>query len=279
MSTRHRHITTIALSGLLLGGLAACGGEDEPAATETESAPEETSAEDTSAPEETTEEMTEEETSEDSGDASGVPAFEELWPTVIDNASNAESMTATIVGSDGEMTIDATLTGQLDDSNFQVDATIDDGTVSIIAVDETYYLNGDEAFWTMAGGEAQAGTLAGQYIEVPPEMGIGETFSLSSLWEEFFAEVPTDASDMQTSTAEMGDVDGTEAYHYVIEDENAEVWVSADGEDNLLRVLIPGESGEDDDLEMNITDWNDAPQVEAPEDAVPIEEVMGGSEG
>ena len=43
---RHRHITTLALSGLLVGGLTACGGGDEPAATETESA-QESSAQET----------------------------------------------------------------------------------------------------------------------------------------------------------------------------------------------------------------------------------------
>ena len=279
--SRHRHITTLALSGLLVGGLTACGGGDKPAATETESAQESSaqetgSSEEESATEETTQESSPEETSEESGgEASGVPPLEELWPTVIDNANSAESMTTTIAGSDGEMTIDATLTGQLDDSNFQVEATIDGGEVSIIAVEETYYLNGDESFWTMAGGEAQASTLAGQWIEAPPEMGIGDSFSLSTLWEEFFGEVPTDASDLQTSTAEMGEVDGMEAYHYVVENDEAEIWVSADGEDNLLRVVIAEGAEAGDDLEMNIRDWNDAPQVEAPQDAVPIEELMG----
>lgn len=272
-----RHLTSIALAGLLLGGLAACGGEDEPAASPSEDAaaesPEDTAADDSATEEDMAEETTEEETTEEAAGSSEVPPLEDIWPTVIDNANSAESMTATIMGSDDEMTIDATLSGQLDNSNFSVDATIDGAQVQIIAADEVYYLNGDEAFWTMAGASAEAETVAGQWIETPPEMNIGDSFSLSSLWEEFFAEIPTDASDLQTSAAELGEVDGVEAYHYTIEDEEAEIWISADGEDNLLRVLIS--EGMAEPLEMVLTDWNSAEEVEAPADAVPAEELMG----
>lgn|GEM_PF-4901219 len=273
----NRHLTSIALAGLLLGGLTACGGEDEPAASPPADAaaesPEDAAADDTATEEDMAEETTEEEATEEAAGSSEVPPLEDLWPTVIDNANSAESMTATITGSDDEMTIDATLSGQLDNSNFSVDATIDGAQVQIIAVDEVYYLNGDEAFWTMAGASAEAETLAGQWIETPPEMNIGDSFSLSSLWEEFFSEIPTDASDLQTSAEELGEVDGVEAYHYTIEDEEAEIWISADGEDNLLRVLIS--EGMEEPLEMVLTDWNSAEEVEAPADAVPAEELMG----
>lgn len=284
MIQRNR-ITTLAFAGALAFGLSACGGDDEPEATapaQTESdaagdgAEESADAGSGDMAQETEGDDMAEETAEETeapvadGD---VPPLEDIWSDVIENANSAESMTATISGSDGTMAIDATLTGQLDDSNFQVDATIDDGEVSIIADGETYYINGDEGFWGMAGAP-DAGSFAGQWIEAPAEMGIGDTFSLSSLWSDFFAEVPQDGSDLQTSTAELSDLDGVEAYHYVIDGQDAEVWVSADGEQNLLRVLI-GE-GQEQDIELTVTDWNETEPVEPPEDAVPAEELMGG---
>lgn len=274
MTIRTDHVRVLALTGALAFGLTACGGEDEPAATTPASG--ETS-EDAGAETEGSEstegtEETEEDT-EQAAPADGVPALADIWPGVIDNAESAESMTANIVGNDGQMDIDATLTGQLDDSNFQVDATVDEGKVSIIGDDGTYYIKGDEGFWTLSGAPDPA-TVADQWIEAPEDMGVDDTFALSSLWEEFFAEVPTDASDLQTSSAELGEVDGVEAYHYTIEGQDAEIWVSADGEDNLLKVLI-GE-GMTEPMEMTITDWNAAEPVEPPADAVPIEELMNG---
>ncbi|WP_192796571.1 hypothetical protein [Serinicoccus kebangsaanensis] len=271
--SRSRHLSGSLAAGLLVVGLAACSPGEEPDATasaEPGGGSTETPAAggEPAEPEATTEEPTE---GASAGAADGIPPLDELWPTVIDNADSAESMTTTITGSDG---IDATLTGQLDDSNFQVDASVQGAEVSIIGVEDVYYINGDEAFWTAAGGESLAGTMSDRWIETPPGMDVGESLSLSTLWEEFFAEVPTDVSDLQTSSAELTELDGVEAYHYVVEDGQADIWVSADGADHLLRVVIADESG-DEDLAMSITDWDDAPPVEAPDDAVPIEDIMG----
>lgn len=270
-------ITTLTLTGALALTLSACGGDEEPEA----SAPAQTGSTDEAAAEtdapETDEETEEpaEETSETEagGEADGVPPLADIWPTVIENANSAESMTATIVGQGEGMTIDATLTGQLDDSNFQVDATIDGAEVSIIADGDVYYINGAAEFWEMSGAP-NAEVFGDQWIEAPEGMGLGEAFSLSSLWNDFFSEVPSDTSDLQTSSAELSEVDGVEAYHYVIDGEDAEIWISADGDDNLLKVII-GE-GMEEDLELTVTDWNEAPTVEAPADAVPVEELMGG---
>lgn len=285
-----RTTTLLALPLALSLTLAACGGEDEPEETTSAAAPttpdvadttpeaqtaapvESTEAQATEAETTTEEEPTEEETT-DAGSADGVPALADIWPVAIDNARASESVTATISGVQGGEELDATLSGQMDDSNFEVDITLDDASATVMADEGVYYVNGDEGFWEMSGAPDPA-AFADQWIEAPADSGIGDQFTLSSLWEGFFQSVPTDAASLQTSSAELSDLDGVEAYHYVIDGEDAEIWVSADGEDNLLRVII--DEGSEEPMEIVATDWNDVDPHDPPADAVPVSELMGG---
>lgn len=212
----------------------------------------------------------------DAGDAAAdgdVPALADIWPTALENAREAESVTATLTGaSDGE-DMDVTMQGQLDDSNYQIDMTMGDASASIIGDEDTYYINGDANFWneTAPGAEDETETFADRWIIAPPELGVAESLSFSDLWSTFLADVPTDAEQLQTSSAELTELDGQEAYHYVVEDDGTEIWVSADGEDNILRVSTEDEGEE---MEMRATDWNDTDRVDPPSDAVTIEELM-----
>lgn len=285
-----RTTTLLALPLALSLTLAACGGEDEPEETTSAAAPatpdaaETTPEAATAAPVETTEaevteaetttqEPTEEETTEAAGSADGVPELADVWPDVIDNARAAESVTATMSGVQGGEELEATLSGQMDDSNFEVDISVDEANATVMADEGVYYINGNEDFWVMSGAP-DAAAFADTWIEAPADSGIGDQFTLSSLWEEFFQAVPTDAASLQTSSAELSELDGVEAYHYVIDGEEAEIWVSADGEDNLLRVII--DEGSEEPMEITATDWNDVDPIDPPENVVPIEELMGG---
>lgn len=212
---------------------------------------------------------------DDTGSAADgeVPALADIWPTALENARETESVTATLTGaSDGEE-MDVTMQGQLDDSNFQIDMTVDDASASIIADEGTFYINGDENFWdeSAPGSEDEAQTFADRWIIAPPEMGVAESMSFSDLWSTFLADVPTDAEQLQTSSAELTELDGQEAYHYVVEDDGTEIWVSADGEDNILKVSTEDEGEE---MELTATDWNDTDLVDPPSDAVTLEELM-----
>lgn len=292
---RLHRTTTTAVALTLALGLTACGGEDEaeettPEVTTPAATPDDAAAETgalgtpTDIADETTEETTEAEESTDAATATeeatagagtedGVPELADIWPDVIANAQAAEAVTATISGVQGGEELEATLTGQMDDSNFQVDIRLDDANAVVMADEGEYFINGDEGFWEMSGAPDPS-ALAGEWVEAPAEAGIGEQFSLSALWEDFFQAVPTDAGSLRTSSAELADLDGVEAYHYVVQGENAEIWVSADGEDNLLRVLIDEDSEEP--MEITTSDWNDVDPIDPPTDAVPIEELVGG---
>lgn len=294
---QHRTRTVgIALAAALALTVAACGdGDSEDPTTPAPSGPVETDSSQTEDPvdtddqtaalpgqddsdqdtasDETTDATDDDATSDDATDAGSgdVPPLDEVWPTAVENARSAESVTATISGTvDGEE-MDATLQGQMDDSNFQVKMKMEGASVELIGDGGDVYLNGDEEFWQVAAGMGEEGSrFADTWIIAPPDMGVEESLSFSALWAEFLDGIPTEAEDLQTSTAELSELDGEEVYHYVVQGEDVEIWLSDEGE--YIRKVSVVDQG--DPLELTATDWDETEEVDPPSDAVSIEELM-----
>lgn len=288
---RSNRLLSLALVGALGLGLTACGGDEEPttptsAASPTTQAPAEPTTDDAAetteaaAPattEDDAEETTEAAEETTDGTAAGdVPVLEEIWPTVLDNTQNADSLDVTMGGVMEGEELAINMRGHLDDSNYLAKVAMQGAEVEVVMAEGFHYVRGDEGFWTQAGVPDASG-LAGTWVEIPEEMGFADAFSMSTLWRDFFSSVPTSASDLQTSDAELTELDGQEAYHYTISTEDAEIWVAAEDDPYLLKVVL--DEGSEEPMTIEITDFNDVDEVPAPEDSKPIEEVMGGTGG
>jgi len=263
-----RRMFTVSLAAVAVT-VAGCSSSEEPPATTSEPSAE-APAEDTAS--ETTPDEAAETTDAGSEQADGdVPEFADIWPDVIDNTTNAESLTADLSMDQGGQEVTFYLSGQLDDSNYEIRANLPGQQVEMVMADGRMYLRGDQGFLESTGmpsPEAAADT----WIVLPEGMDIGEDFSLQQLWQDAFSdfEMPQD-SDVQES--ELTELDGIEAYRYLVTEDGAdvEVWVDA-AELTLLQV-----EGSDDTqaVSMSFREWNAVGPIAAPEDATPIEELMG----
>lgn len=210
----------------------------------------------------------------DGGVAAGeAPDLAIVWPTVVENTRSLDALTADISVVQNGQTMEASLTGQMDDSNFQVEISMDGDSATVVADDGAYFVNGEAGFWEMVGAPDPS-VLADQWVEAPEEAGLASEFSLSQLWSDFLREIPTETSWAQGVVGELSEFDGVEAYHYLVEQEGVEIWITADGEDNLIRATI--DEGTEEPFEIKVSDWDDVEPVEAPTDARSFEELMAG---
>ena len=206
--------------------------------------------------------------------AAGVPALKDIWPAAIENIQGAKAVDASVSGADEQMSVEATIKGQLDDSNYQLDATIDGADVSAMVDGEDHFVKGSEEYWSQAGAPDPA-KLADTWIQVPPEMGMTDALSVSKFWKDFFADAAIEPEALVASAAEKTDLDGVPAYHYTSHD-GAEIWFTADGEDNLLKLVFE-DPQMTEPLKLDIRAIDDVPKVDPPQDATPMDEVMGQS--
>ena len=180
----------------------------------------------------------------------------------------------------GSGTTDMDLKGQMDDSNFEANVKMEDMEASIIKADGKDYVKANEAFWVGTGAAEDPSAVQDIWVAAPEDMGVSQSFSLGQLWSEFATGLPTEGDDLSTSTAELTELDGEEVYHYLSEALGADIWITADGSNQLRKVEFMADAeAEGMNLVMEFTDWNDVEPVEAPEDATPIEELMGGGTG
>lgn len=279
-------LLSLALAGVVGLGLTACGGDEEPATPTTAQSPTtqapttEAEATTDAAARATTEDEaaeTTEETTQDTA-AGEVPELVDIWPTVLDNTENAEALDVVIDGAMDGQEMAMHLRGQLDDSNYEATVEMDGAQVEVIMAEGSHYVRGDEGFWSQAGLPNPA-DVEGMWVQIPEEMGFADSFSISTLWEDFFASVPTDPADLQTSSAELTELDGQPAYHYEIETEDAEVWVAAEGDPYLMKAILDDGTDAEESMTIEISDYNDVDEVSAPEESTPIEEVIAGFSG
>lgn len=283
---QHRTLTAAFAAALALT-LAACGGEDEAEPTTpappagTEDVAEETAgdvaeetAEQTAAPPDqddaaatTDTEPEEEEPTTDAAADGEVPALEDILPTAMENAQDAEAVVARVTTPES----DTLIHGRVDDSNYRIDTTDGPSTFSVIGDEGTHYFIGNVGYWryTVSGSEEYAEDYADKWVIAPPTMGFDESMSLTRLWESSLEDFPTGPGQLQTSSAELSDLDGQEAYYYVLED-GSEFWVTTDTEPYPLGRTLDGQ-------DLRYEAWNDDVEVvEPPDDAITVEELVSG---
>ena len=194
------------------------------------------------------------------------PPLAEVWPTALEQAEAAEEVNALIRGHTQGMVIEAEVAGQFDDSNYQVNATMDDLEISIIFADDQHYLRGNEAYWEVSGAP-EPERLDGEWVEAPSSLDL-RGFSLSSLWEGALGVAPAADADLETSAVEVTELNGRAAYHYTLAATGAEVWVSV-VDSKLLKASMP-DAGEEP-TELEVFTWEDAPEI-FPPDAITIDD-------
>lgn len=199
--------------------------------------------------------------------AGEAPPLADVWPTALEQAEAAEQVMAKITGSADARVIEAEVAGQLDDSNYQVNATIDDLEIAVIHAEETYFLKGNEAYWETSGAPDPE-VLAGEWVEAPESLDVGGVFSLSTLWGNAFAALPKANADLATSAAEITEVSGTAAYHYTLAADATELWISVVGNE-LLKANVT--EGVTQPVEVVVGSWDDAPVIQPP-DALKLED-------
>lgn len=276
-----RRVITVSLAAAAIG-LAGCSSDEPEEATEpTQETAAEDGADDTAA--ETGADDADTSTddgSEDTGDADtgadvagDVPEFREIWPEVMDNTANADSLTADLSMDQGGEQISFFLSGQLDDSNYEIRANMPGQQVEIVRVEDRIYLKGDEGF-LQSTGMPNPTAAADQWVVLPEGMDMGDDFSLQQLWQDAFSDFELSEDDnIEVTESELTDLDGVETYRYLVAEDGAdvEVWVDA-AERTLLKI-----DGSDDteSVLLSFSEWNSVGPIDAPEGAVPFEDVMG----
>lgn len=304
MRTTRMRMGTLVTAGVLTLGLAACGGDDDPATTPTTTAGPVDGAQDTTtedavgdAAEDTTQDAVadagEDATQEPTEDAAGAAGEEipvEEFLAMLqepgeETLSRYElSMDLEVDGEQSQMEGAVDLSG--DTPKMRVTMSMPDlGTVELIFVDS-------QAFMAIPGM-----TPEGSYLAAPPEM-LGETADLDELdvtaqwemWEQSAEEVRSlgeedvDGTEMRRyqvtmdaeAAAAAGGQDGAAATSLGMEETVVyDVWLDAD---NLMRKMIFEVDGEE--VEMRLDNWGEDPGIEAPDpDQVSEMDDLGGDSG
>jgi hypothetical protein len=266
-----RRMFTVSLAAVAITVAGCSSSEEPPAATSAPTA--EDTADDTAS--ETTDEAAET-TDAAPGELDGdVPAFADIWEEVIANSSNAESLTADLSTNQGGEEITFYLSGQLDDSNFEIRANLPGQQVEMVMADGRMYLRGDQGFLESTGMPAPE-AAAGTWIVLPEGMDIGDDFSLQGLWRDAFSDFQMPES-TEVKESELTEVDGVEAYRYLVTDDGADVEVWVDAAELMLLKVEGSDGGEG--VSMTFKDWNAVGPIATPEGATPIEELMGSGSG
>lgn len=212
-------------------------------------------------------------TTDDTAQGDGdVPPLEDVWAEAIDAAQAADQVDMSIVGTVDGMDMDLRVRGALDDSEFGVTGAIDGSEVEIVYIDGSTYMYADQGFWDEAGVPEDF-DVADQWLIVPDEVQLTDSFSVGALWDDFVMSMPTDSVSLETSEATLTDLDGTSAYHYTLANEDAQIWI-AEESSQLLRMEA---SQGDEEMTIDFAAWDDEVEaIEEPEDATPMEELVGG---
>jgi hypothetical protein len=194
-----------------------------------------------------------------------VPTAKVLYDAMRKNVTAAKSVRikGEITSAGKKMKID--IAGDRDGTNTR--AMLNDGTVGaeLLTVGATTYIKADAAYWAKNGSPAVAKIAAGKYIKLPAGAGTNDLKVATLLDGVFTKDLPLSGMLQKVETA---DVAGVPAY--VLTDkvggENGKLYISADGQSNLLRIVsLKAKSGT-----LDFTEWN----AVAPMSAPPASEVV-----
>ena len=188
-----------------------------------------------------------------------MPTAKVLYDAMRKNVSAAKSVRikGEINTAGKQMKID--IAGDRDGKSTQ--AIINDGTVSaeLLTVGASTYIKADAAYWTKNGSAAIAKIAAGKYIKIPAGTGTGD-LKIGTLLDGIFTKDLPLAGMLQK--VEATDVAGVPAYLLTdkIGGENGKLYISADGQSNLLRIVsLKANSGT-----LDFTEWNAVAPMSAP---------------
>lgn len=197
-----------------------------------------------------------------SGATADLPSAKEAYLLVRTNAlaATSASMQGTLV--DNGKTLSVAISGSTSGSPQKgvIGFGGVDGTATVINVGTTYYMTGDEAFWTAQAGAAGAKALKGKYVVID-EAGAKEfgDFQIGALLRDMFSDPEMSTFESMLTPVQLGTVDKTPAW-VLGEPGGGQLYVSADGKGQLLKLVGPtSQPGE-----FTFTDWNSAPAIKAP---------------
>lgn len=166
--------------------------------------------------------------------------------------------------SDGqENTFDAS--GKLDGSNYRVALGQGGATIDLIFAESLLFLKADKDFWAESGGDQASAQYVGKWVQVNAELGavlkeMNPGFLISTMSDSF-------TSEKLAPEVTRGTV-GSQDVFIVTSSKGAaagEFSIAADG--TWLPVKYETTS-KDSPGSMTFTEWNSAPAVKAPVDAI-----------
>lgn len=170
--------------------------------------------------------------------------------TIINNASTAKAV---------KLQID--IAGDRAGKNMQGIVNDGSGAIEILTAGGQTYLKADTAYWTKNGSAAIAKLAAGKYIKVPATSAAGVSgLTVGTLLDEIFAKDMADPSKLNNKV-EKADVAGVPAYLMTTKKDGTKIYVSADGQARLLRVV----SSKNQQGTVEFTEWNAVKPVSAPQ--------------
>lgn len=167
---------------------------------------------------------------------SGVPPLEDVWPEAYDSIQDATSVAVdgTVTQGGQEMTV--SIAGQIDDSSYAGDVSMDGVAIEIIGDVENTYMKPNTAFYEQNGGAQLQEMVDEKWLRMPTSEG---GFTMSTLWESFIEDIPAgDEFGHSDYTSESAELDGEQVYKYTgdNEDTGAPVSVYLSQDNRLLRV-------------------------------------------
>lgn len=194
------------------------------------------------------------------------PPLAEVWPSVRASVDEATSVRVSGDVHQGEGTIDVELAGALDDSSYAGRLVEEEGTVEVIATDDTTFIRPDDEFVSAKGGETFKDVDPGLWISLPS--GREGAFSMSTFYGGFVSALPeADAFDGQEPQAQTLRLDGERVFKYSdVDAGDGQVSLYINQDDELVRLEVDGGSGEKDGPAgtIDFRDWNEVPPAEAP---------------
>ncbi len=189
------------------------------------------------------------------------PHGEELFKQA--KASTTAATSARVAGTmvlDGKPTsID--LSGSRDGKNQRLTMNVaGEGSETILVVDGKQYLKADRSYWEAQDAGDVADQVGDKYVSSTEP--VDGDMSWGAVVDEMFAEGLTKLQALNIKV-DNANLDGVPAYRLTdrVAGDGTELWVSADGKANLLKI-----SGKDDDgpVALKFSDWNAVAPITAP---------------
>lgn len=194
------------------------------------------------------------------------PPLSEVWPTVRDSVNDATSVRVSGEIRQGAGTVDVELAGALDDSSYTGRLLQEDGTVEVVAADDTTYIRPDEAFVAAQGGTTFNEVDPGLWIALPT--GREGAFSMSTFYEGFVSALPeADAFDGHAPEAQTLRFGGERVFKYSdVDAGDGQVSLYINEDHELVRLEVEGRDQEKDGPAgtIDFRDWNEVPSAQAP---------------